>query len=126
MPLQWQNVYVFISSTFNDMHAERDYLIKRVFPDLQEWCDLRKLHLIDIDLRWGVTEADAGSKRNLKLCLQRINDCRPFFVCFFGPAERLGSFDGGNFCRHIPRISGFGKGYAGLSLCCKKREPGHR
>jgi hypothetical protein len=84
MALNWQNVYVFISSTFNDMHAERDYLIKRVFPDLQEWCDLRKLRLIDIDLRWGVTEADAGSKRTLKLCLQRINDCRPFFVCFLG------------------------------------------
>ena len=28
----WENVYIFISSTFNDMHAERDYLIKRVFP----------------------------------------------------------------------------------------------
>jgi len=25
-------VYVFISSTFNDMHAERDYLVKDVFP----------------------------------------------------------------------------------------------
>ena len=28
--MKWQNVYIFISSTFNDMHAERDYLIKRV------------------------------------------------------------------------------------------------
>ena len=30
----WKNVYVFISSTFNDMHAERDYLVKRVFSEL--------------------------------------------------------------------------------------------
>jgi hypothetical protein len=28
----WERVYVFISSTFNDMHAERDYLVKRAFP----------------------------------------------------------------------------------------------
>lgn len=28
----WENVSIFISSTFNDMHAERDYLLKRVFP----------------------------------------------------------------------------------------------
>ncbi|MCI0412648.1 DUF4062 domain-containing protein [bacterium] len=84
VPLKWENVYVFISSTFNDMHAERDYLVKRVFPDLREWCEQRKLRLIDIDLRWGVTEADAASRRALKVCLQRINDCRPFFLCFLG------------------------------------------
>jgi WD40 repeat protein len=84
MSLEWKNVYVFISSTFNDMHAERDYLVKRVFPDLREWCEQRKLRLIDIDLRWGVTEADAASKRALKVCLQRINNCRPFFLCFLG------------------------------------------
>lgn len=34
--LPWENVYIFISSTFNDMHAERDYLVKRVFPELSE------------------------------------------------------------------------------------------
>ncbi len=84
MATKWENVYVFISSTFNDMHAERDYLVKRVFPDLREWCERRKLRLIDIDLRWGVTEADAAGKRALKVCLQRINDCRPFFLCFLG------------------------------------------
>jgi hypothetical protein len=36
---RWQNVYDFISSTFNDMLAERDYLVKQVFPQLQKWCD---------------------------------------------------------------------------------------
>ena len=29
--MKWENAYVFISSTFNDMHAERDFLVKRVF-----------------------------------------------------------------------------------------------
>ena len=56
MATAWQRVYVFVSSTFNDMHAERDYLVKRVFPQLRDWCERRKLRLVDIDLRWGVTE----------------------------------------------------------------------
>jgi hypothetical protein len=59
MSTSWQTVSIFISSTFNDMHAERDYLVKRVFPELREWCEKRKLRLVDIDLRWGVTEEDA-------------------------------------------------------------------
>jgi hypothetical protein len=83
-PVRWEKVYVFISSTFGDMHAERDYLVKRVFPELQDWCERRRLRLVDIDLRWGVTEADATNKRAVEVCLERINDCRPFFLCFLG------------------------------------------
>lgn len=81
----WEKVYVFISSTFNDMHAERDYLVKRVFPELRVWCELRRLRLVDIDLRWGVTEQDAlHNKQAVKVCLDRIDECRPFFLCFLG------------------------------------------
>ncbi|WP_321508189.1 DUF4062 domain-containing protein [uncultured Methanoregula sp.] len=85
MSTSWQTVSVFISSTFNDMHAERDYLVKRVFPELREWCGKRKLRLVDIDLRWGVTEEDATRHKNVvKVCLDRIDACRPFFLCFLG------------------------------------------
>ena len=84
MSTTWQRVHLFISSTFNDMHAERDYLVKRVFPDLRDWCEERKLRLVDIDLRWGVTEADASNRNAVKICLEHINKCRPFFVCFLG------------------------------------------
>lgn len=81
----WETVYVFISSTFNDMHAERDTLVKNVFPELREWCEARRLHLVDIDLRWGVTEQDATeNKRVVQVCLDRIDQCRPFFLCFLG------------------------------------------
>jgi hypothetical protein len=59
MCVSWETVSVFISSTFDDMNGERDYLVKRVFPELREWCEKRKLRLVDIDLRWGVTEEDA-------------------------------------------------------------------
>jgi WD40 repeat protein len=81
----WERVTVFVSSTFNDMHAERDYLIKRVFPDLHDWCDRRRLRLVDVDLRWGVTESDATHNKNVvQTCLSQIDYCRPFFICFAG------------------------------------------
>jgi hypothetical protein len=82
--MEWKDVPIFISSTFNDMHAERDYLVKNVFPELAEWCEKRKLRLIDIDLRWGVTSADSKANNVVKVCLERIDDCRPFFLCFLG------------------------------------------
>ena len=81
----WKTVSIFVSSTFDDMHAERDYLVKEVFPRLREWCEQRRLRLVDVDLRWGVTEADAtNNKRVVDVCLRRIDDCRPFFICLLG------------------------------------------
>ncbi|MDE3088287.1 MAG: DUF4062 domain-containing protein [Chloroflexota bacterium] len=35
MPQTWKTVRVFISSTFRDMQAERDHLVKVVFPELR-------------------------------------------------------------------------------------------
>ena len=93
--MTWETVYVFISSTFNDMHAERDYLVKRVFPELSEWCEERKLRLVDIDLRWGVTEKDSQeNKRVVDVCLSNIDRCRPLFLCFLG--QRRGWVPGGS------------------------------
>jgi hypothetical protein len=95
----WETVHLFISSTFNDMHAERDYLVKEVFPELRDWCEQRKLRLMDIDLRWGVSEADAThNQRVVEVCLQNIDRCRPFFLCFLG--QRYGWIPGaGTFPR---------------------------
>jgi len=88
MAQTWKTVRVFISSTFRDMHAERDYLVKVVFPALREKLEKYRIHLVDIDLRWGITEEEAQQDRVLDLCLQQIDDCRPFFVGILG--ERYG------------------------------------
>ena len=88
MPTTWKTVRVFISSTFRDMHAERDWLVKRVFPALRERLQKYRIHLVDIDLRWGVTEAEAQKDQVLDLCLSQIDECRPFFVGILG--ERYG------------------------------------
>ena len=83
-----QKVRVFISSTFRDMHSERDYLIKEVFPELRERCLRKGLQLIDVDLRWGVTEIEAEQGKVLEICLDEIENCRPFFIGLLG--ERYG------------------------------------
>ena len=91
----WQTARVFISSTFRDMHAERDYLVKVVFPRLRERLEKYRVHLVDIDLRWGITSKEADNDKVLDLCLSQIDECRPFFVGILG--ERYGwvpeSFD---------------------------------
>ena len=51
MTAAWRTVRVFISSTFRDMQAERDHLVRFVFPRLREQLLLRRIHLVDVDLR---------------------------------------------------------------------------
>ena len=89
MTQSWNTVRIFISSTFQDMHAERDHLVKVVFPELRERCAKRQLHLIDIDLRWGVTEEEAEQGKVLEIILDGVERSRPFFIGILG--ERYGS-----------------------------------
>ncbi|MDY6988900.1 MAG: DUF4062 domain-containing protein, partial [Thermodesulfobacteriota bacterium] len=83
-PQKWKTVRIFISSTFRDMHAERDYLVRFVFPELKEKCRKKRVNLIDVDLRWGVTEADAQDGKALDVCLDEIDSCRPYFLGLLG------------------------------------------
>ncbi|MBM4041869.1 MAG: DUF4062 domain-containing protein [Planctomycetes bacterium] len=50
----WRTIRVFVSSTFCDMHEEREELVKRVFPQLRKLCEARGVTFGDVDLRWGV------------------------------------------------------------------------
>jgi telomerase protein component 1 len=52
MSQTWKTVRVFISSTFRDMHAERDWLVKRVFPRLRELLRKDRIHLEDTTCVW--------------------------------------------------------------------------
>jgi WD40 repeat protein len=81
---RWKRVRVFISSTFRDMHAERDHLVKVTFPRLRQWCEQRRLHLVDIDLRWGITREEAENGKAVEICLEEIDGSRPFFICLLG------------------------------------------
>ncbi|MEK6289226.1 MAG: DUF4062 domain-containing protein [Acidobacteriota bacterium] len=84
MAAGWKTVRVFISSTFRDMHLERDHLVRVVFPELKERCRTKHVQLVDVDLRWGVTEADAEHGKALDICLDEIDSCRPYFLGILG------------------------------------------
>jgi hypothetical protein len=85
----WRSISVFVSSTFQDMHAERDYLREYVIPELEERLRHRQCHLNVIDLRWGVFTDDSKriEERELEIvsvCLAEIKRCQPFFVGLIG------------------------------------------
>ncbi|MEY5015402.1 MAG: hypothetical protein RIS92_1760, partial [Verrucomicrobiota bacterium] len=85
-------VRVFISSTFRDFLGERDELVKKVFPELRLRCRSRHVELLEVDLRWGITEEQSRRGETLGICLQEIDRCRPsspvFFIGLLG--ERYG------------------------------------
>ena len=97
----WQSRPVFITSTFRDMQAERDYLRDFVFPELEDRLR-RRYHFLElIDLRWGVqtisvSEQHAKELLVLKVCLAEIARSRPFLIALVGdrygwipPEERM-------------------------------------
>src|SRR5688572_1636998 len=76
----WRDIRVFISSTFRDMQAERDHLVRFVFPRVREKLLKRHLRLVDVDLRWGV----AADQDAFDLCMREIDLCRPRFIAMLG------------------------------------------
>ncbi|XP_071494027.1 telomerase protein component 1-like [Diadema antillarum] len=85
----WKTIRIFVSSTFRDFHAERELFIKEVFPELRMWCEKRRLHLVDCDLRWGVPK-DTTTEETLRTCLSEIDRCyqdniMPFFLNLTSP-----------------------------------------
>lgn len=84
----WREARVFISSTFLDMHGERDILTRIVLPEIKERAKQRKVRIYEVDLRWGVTEEEAQSGKSIQLCLDEVDRCRPFFIGILG--ERYG------------------------------------
>jgi hypothetical protein len=90
MPVETLNrqIRVFISSTFRDMQAERDHLVKFIFPQLRKLCESRGVTWVEVDLRWGVTDEQKAEGKVLPICLEEIKRCRPHFIGLLG--ERYG------------------------------------
>lgn len=99
--LVWKARPIFVSSTFRDMHPERDHLRNNGFPRLAEQLRERCHYLDTIDLRQGVESAEEvdEAKREmqvLKVCLDEIERSKPFLVALLGdrygwipPAQRI-------------------------------------
>lgn len=79
-----REIRVFISSTFRDFNEERYLLATQVFPDLNMRARERGVELVEVDLRWGVTQEEAEVGHILDICLQEIENCKPYFIGMLG------------------------------------------
>lgn len=82
----WRTIRVFISSTFTDMHGERDSMTRSVFPALNNMCKPRRVRVVPVDLRWGLTAEDTSDTGlgALEHCLLEVDHSRPFFIALVG------------------------------------------
>ena len=66
--------------------GERDQLTRSVFPALNNMCKTRRVRVLPVDLRWGLTSEDTSDTGlgALEHCLLEIDHSRPFFVVLAG------------------------------------------
>jgi hypothetical protein len=89
MPIRTRAFRVFVSSTFEDLKAERDALQREVFPQLRKLCEAHGARFQAIDLRWGVRDEAALDQRTMEICLREIERCqrtgiKPNFIVLLG------------------------------------------
>lgn len=79
---------IFVSSTFQDMHYERDIIHDQVTPALNAVARQYGESVSFCDLRWGVNtgelESEEGSRKVLSVCLEEIDRCRPYMLVILG------------------------------------------
>lgn len=84
----WKTLSVFVSSTFADMDAERDYLNYHVFPLVNERLRPYRLSLRVIDLRWGINtekmDEQTVERKIMRVCFDEIERSKPFFIGLLG------------------------------------------
>lgn len=92
MRKNWKQYYIFISSTFLDMDAERDDIKFDVINRRNERYFAYRVNSQVIDLRAGINtenfSEDLREGRILDVCFDYIDSARPFFIGLLG--ERYG------------------------------------
>ncbi len=81
-------IAIFVSSTFNDMQAERDTLHQMVLPVLRNYVASYGETIRLVDLRWGVDTTDLLkteiTPKVVRTCLNAIDFCDDFIIAFLG------------------------------------------
>ncbi|MEI8135008.1 MAG: tetratricopeptide repeat protein [bacterium] len=95
-------VRLFIPSTFIDLQPEREQLIKKIFPQIRALCRERGLDFTEIDLRWGITDEEARTGKIIRICLEEIDRCRPYFLGIIG--SRYGWIPSTDVAEHDPKL----------------------
>src|SRR5271167_3941359 len=94
MPKSSFAVRLFLSTTYRDMRAEREYLHTEVFPQMMAWYAPKGVTFKIVDLGWKATEEQAEGFAALKLSLDEVEKCLPFFLGLVGlrygrPLEKI-------------------------------------
>jgi len=80
-----RSMRIYISSTFSDMQAERDYLVRRTLPELNRILDFHRIDATVVDLRWGIPDEEVLNSNHVRsLVFEEIDRCIPFFVGLIG------------------------------------------
>ena len=89
---------IFVSSTFRDMHFERDVLNRRVTPKINRLLAPYNQSVRLLDLRWGVDTSELSeeeaSERVLSVCMNSIDSCKPYIIVLLG--DRYGYIPDGS------------------------------
>ena len=73
----WDEIRLFMSSTFVDTHGERDCLVKSVIPEINRKMAKNFIRIVPVDLRWGVLADESKSCFDIqKTCLNQVDKCR--------------------------------------------------
>jgi tetratricopeptide (TPR) repeat protein len=107
----WKEIKVFISSTFRDMHQERDFLM-HLLEGPSRIALARRQHLVPLDLRWGVSTAGQSARELavLQICLEHVAKSDGMIVLL---GERYG---------YVPPESSL---KLAIETCCKAAIPSH-
>src|ERR1022692_3223877 len=84
MPYSPHTVNVFLCANQRDMQAEREYLHLRLFPQLVQWFANEGIAFEVFDMGWRTDEAGAEGFEKLKVALDLVERCRPYFICLMG------------------------------------------
>jgi WD40 repeat protein len=68
-------VTMFLSSTFDDTTAERNYLMEFAYPILKSFCQNLGLTFSVVDLRWGVRNEATDDHMTIEVCLGELDRC---------------------------------------------------
>ncbi|XP_067906406.1 putative tetratricopeptide repeat protein 41 isoform X2 [Heterodontus francisci] len=80
-------ITVFLCSTSEDFQEERNYLENYIFPRLSKLCNTRRSYFKVLDTQWTPLEGrhhQNTDSHQLKVSLDFINKCSPFFICMLG------------------------------------------
>jgi Domain of unknown function (DUF4062)/NB-ARC domain len=119
MNKHWLEQPIFISSTFKDMHKERDYLKEIVFPGLETELLKQYKSVLPIDLRGSIVDDIEASeeeveKQILQLCLSEIKRSGPIMIVLLG--DRYGWIPPEEVMRKIKSEYQLTFDYKGLSV----------